>query len=119
MDGLSDTLRTSLAHSATAATSAAREGTLAELKSPSLRSRPAEAAQKFEALFASQLVKEMRQTLSSGFFGDGPQADVYAAWLDQFLGEAIAKDGGLRLAQQLRTDLERPRAPDTNQEPSR
>lgn len=68
---------------------------------------PAEAAYKFEALFATLLVKEMRGTLAQGFFGEGPQSDVFGGWLDQFVGEAIAKDGGLHLADGVRRGLER------------
>ena len=68
---------------------------------------PAEAAHKFEALFATLLVKEMRSTLTDGFFGEGPQSDVFGGWLDQFVGEAIARDGGLHLADGVQRGLER------------
>lgn len=71
---------------------------------------PAEAAKKFEELFATLLVKEMRSGLSEGFFGEGPQSDVYGGWLDQFIGEAMARDGGLHLADGLERDLERKQA---------
>jgi Rod binding domain-containing protein len=71
---------------------------------------PAEAAKKFEELFATLLVKEMRSSLSEGFFGAGPQSDVYGGWLDQFVGAAIARDGGLHLAEGLERSLERKQA---------
>lgn len=80
------------------------------LRDRSQHSSPKDAAQKFEALFATTLVKEMRKTLGDGFFGEGPQADVYAGWLDQFVGEAIARDGGLHLSGRLEQDLERAQA---------
>ena len=35
---------------------------------------PVVAAEQFESLFASMLVKEMRSTVEGGFFGDGPGA---------------------------------------------
>lgn len=95
---------------ASLATRNAQETELAGLSSGARRASPAEAAKKFEALFATQLVKEMRSSLSEGFFGEGPQADVYSGWLDQFVGDAIAKDGGLHLADGLQRTLERARA---------
>jgi len=88
----------------------AQGGSIEALQTSLRGAKPAEAARKFEALFASLLVKEMRQTLSQGFFGEGPQADVYAGWLDQFVGDAIARDGGLKLAQRLEGDLVRAQA---------
>lgn len=95
---------------ASLATRGARDAELAGLKEGAGRASPAEAAKKFEALFATQLVKEMRSSLSEGFFGQGPHADVYSGWLDQFVGDAIAKDGGLHLADGLQRTLERARA---------
>ncbi|MBK7878632.1 MAG: rod-binding protein [Planctomycetes bacterium] len=83
---------------------------LARLKASVSDAAPAEAGRKFEALFATMIVKEMRQGLSEGFFGEGPHADVYAGWLDQFVGEAIARDGGLHVADQVRESLERKQA---------
>lgn len=71
---------------------------------------PEAAAKKFESLLATQLVKEMRRSLGDGFFGEGPQADVYSGWLDQYLGEALARDGGLRLADGLERSLEQKQA---------
>lgn len=59
---------------------------------------PQAAAHKFEALFATMLVKEMRKALPEGFFGNGSDGDIYAGWLDQHLGEAIAKRNGLNIA---------------------
>lgn len=89
---------------------AAQDAQLDKLRESALHTSPREAANKFEALFATQLVKEMRKTLGEGFFGEGPQADVYAGWLDQFVGEAIARDGGLHLTKRLEQDLERAQA---------
>ncbi|MFO1011396.1 MAG: rod-binding protein [Planctomycetota bacterium] len=71
---------------------------------------PKEAGRKFEALFATLLVKEMRSSLSEGFFGQGPQADVYGGWLDQVVGEAMAREGGLHIADTVRQGLERKQA---------
>lgn len=68
---------------------------------------PREAAEKFEALFATMLVKEMRKALPDGFFGSEADGDIYAGWLDQHLGQAIAKSGDLHLAPMLQRSLER------------
>jgi hypothetical protein len=40
----------------------------------------------------------MRSTQTAGFFGEGTGADVYGGWFDQFLGEVLAKQGELHLA---------------------
>ena len=68
---------------------------------------PREAAQKFEALFATLLVKEMRKALPDGFFGSEADGDIYAGWLDQHLGQAIAQRGDLHLAPMVERSLER------------
>ncbi len=51
-------------------------------------------AQSFEAVFASQLIKEMRSTLSEGFFGS-EQSDVLGGLFDLHMGQAMAEGGGL------------------------
>jgi Rod binding domain-containing protein len=88
----------------------ASEHALDALRARANADEPAVAAKKFEALFATLLVKEMRQSLSEGFFGSGPHADVYAGWLDSALGEALAQDGSLHLADGVRESLERKHA---------
>jgi Rod binding domain-containing protein len=64
-----------------------------------------DAARQMESLFASMLVKEMRGSMSKGFFGDGPGSDVYNEWFDKNIGEAIAKDGGLGMVGMLKVQL--------------
>ena len=61
-------------------------------------SSPANAAARFEELFAALLVKEMRKALPEGFFGDGSEGDIYGGWLDEHLGRAIARRGSLGIA---------------------
>lgn len=58
---------------------------------------PGETAQKFEALLATMLVKEMRRAIPEGFFGDGAAGDIYSGWLDEHVGQALANDDGLRM----------------------
>lgn len=55
---------------------------------------PDEVATAFEAVFASMLVKEMRNTLKDGFFG-GESSDVLGGMFDLHLGKAMAESGGL------------------------
>jgi len=70
------------------------------------KASPEEASEKMEALFASMLVKELRRALpEGGFFGDGPGADTYNGWLDQHLGDALAKSGSLDMAGLVKTAL--------------
>lgn len=64
-----------------------------------------DAAQRLEGLFATMLVKEMRSTQSAGIFGSGTGAEIYGGWLDQFLGEALAKHGELHLADSIEGSL--------------
>ncbi len=63
------------------------------------------AAKKFEELFATLLVKEMRKALPEGPFGQGPGADVYEGWFDEHVGAALARGGTLELAQVIRASL--------------
>ncbi len=67
-----------------------------------------EAAQRFEALFMSMLVKEMRKTLPQGPFGAGPGADTYEAWFDEHVGQSVAASGAMDLVGILRSGLPRP-----------
>jgi Rod binding domain-containing protein len=64
------------------------------------------AAAEFEALLATMLVKEMRAGLSEGFFGQGAGADVFDGWLDQHLGESLARSGVLDLAGIIKAEME-------------
>jgi Rod binding domain-containing protein len=48
------------------------------------------AAKKLQAVFTTLLVKEMRKSLPEGFFGSGPQGDIYSGWLDEHVGQALA-----------------------------
>jgi Rod binding domain-containing protein len=66
-----------------------------------------QAAKRFEALFATMLVKEMRRTLPEGFFGAGADGDVYGGWLDQSVGDSLAQRDALHIEETLRLSLER------------
>ncbi|MCA9150242.1 MAG: rod-binding protein [Planctomycetales bacterium] len=54
----------------------------------------------FESVFASMLVKNMRESAATGLFeGDG--SDTYGAMFDMFMGEQLAQAGGLGIKQML------------------
>ena len=79
---------------------------LARLSAMGDGANPAEAAEMFEALLATMLVKEARRSLGEGgFFGEGPGADVFNGWLDQHVGQALADGWNLDLAGMVRTGL--------------
>lgn len=82
-----------------------KTGQLDELKRLEAEGKDAQAARKFEALFASMLISEMRKSMPEGFFGDASGSDVYGQWFDRHMGEAIADDGGLGLAGMLKAQL--------------
>lgn len=65
-----------------------------------------EAAEKFEALLATMLVKEIRKGMGQGIFGEGPGSDIYSGWFDQHVGETLAKDGGLDLEGIIRVGID-------------
>lgn len=59
-------------------------------------------AESFDGILVSMLLKEMRTTLNGeGLFGSGPGADTYGQLFDQFLGDHIARSGGIGVGQQL------------------
>lgn len=69
-----------------------------------------DAGEKMEALFATMLVKELRQALpNKGFFGEGQGADIFNGWMDEYLGEQLARDGVLDIAGRVKASF-------TNQE---
>lgn len=69
-----------------------------------------EVAREVEGLFAQLFVKELRRGLGEGFFGQGAGSDTFEGWLDEHLGESLARDGVLDLAGRIRTSLEQKRA---------
>lgn len=64
------------------------------------------AANKFEELLATMLVKELRKGLGKGLFGEGAGSDIYAGWFDSHIGEALARDGGLDLEGIIRVGID-------------
>jgi len=77
------------------------------LATPSAGGDSLPAARQFEAMLASMLVKEMRSSLSEGFFGKGAGGDVYGGWLDEHIGATLARRDALHLESTLRESLDR------------
>ena len=73
---------------------------------------PEEAAVAFESLLATMMVRELRRSLTDGFFGKGSGADTYEAWFDEHLGRSLARTDALGLAGMVRVSLERKKAAD-------
>jgi Rod binding domain-containing protein len=96
--------------------SSSRANEAAELARASDAGQVADAAQKFEKLFATVLVKEMRKSLSDGFFGKGPGADVFSGWLDEHVGGALAASGDLDIAGFIKVNLGAKQASGESQE---
>jgi Rod binding domain-containing protein len=70
-------------------------------RAESARKSPTEdagdAAKKFQSVFSTLLVREMRRSLSTGFFGEGADGDIYSGWLDEHVGESLAERDALHM----------------------
>lgn len=69
-----------------------------------------EAAREIEAVFVQQLLKTMRQASPVGGVLSGTGQRVYQDMMDEQLGRAMAKGGGLGLADMLVRDVLRRQA---------
>jgi Rod binding domain-containing protein len=77
-------------------------GAMDERHKPSLK----DAAQGFESVFLSMLLKEMRQTLEPGSLFGNDSSDIYGGLFDQFMAQHLAQGKGMGLAQALLKQLE-------------
>jgi flagellar protein FlgJ len=68
---------------------------------PSLK----DAAQGFESVFLSMLLKEMRQTLEPGSLFGNDSSDIYGGLFDQFMAQHLAQGKGMGLGQALMKQL--------------
>lgn len=75
-------------------------------------------AQDFESVFASMLLKEMRQSLEPGtMFGDD-SGDVYGGLFDRFFGEQMTQGNGLGLSRMVQDSIERMQRAASHKQPS-
>ena len=55
-------------------------------------------AGEFEEIFSSLMLKQMRQTMDDGMFGSSDSSDSYGSLFDMFMGQHLAKSGGLGMS---------------------
>jgi Rod binding domain-containing protein len=68
---------------------------------------PEKVLRSFESLFLAKLVRGMREAFTSGIGEkDGFGKDMYMMWFDQVVADAMAKEGGIGLKEQLGKYLE-------------
>ena len=79
---------------------------------PDPKKSPAAVGKQFEAMFASMLIKQMRQTLESDSMFPGDTSDVRGGLFDHFMGEHMAKSGQLGIGKIIQKQLEK-RSPRT------
>ena len=66
----------------------------------------AQVAQDFESVFASMILKEMRQSLEPGTLFGEDSGDVYGGLFDRFIGEQMSKGKGLGMSRMVQESLE-------------
>ena len=65
-----------------------------------------QAAEDFEAVFMAQMLAPMLETVpSDGLFGGGPGEDIYRSLMAEEYGKAIARSGGVGIADQVEREL--------------
>lgn len=74
---------------------------------PSLNQSAAHVAQNFESVFASMMLKEMRQTLEPGSMFGEDSGDVYGGLFDRYLGEHLTTGQGLGMSRMVQESIER------------
>lgn len=103
-------MQTQLMNSALGAqrTQAALAGEQARFQRLEQRGRSdSDAGLHFEALLATMMAKELRSGLEEGFFGSGPGADTFSAWLDEHVGRVMAERGAFGIAEIVDREMQR------------
>lgn len=67
----------------------------------------AKVGHEFESVFASAMLKEMRQSLEPGSLFGSDSGDVYGGLFDRFMGEQMTKGGGLGMARMVEASIEK------------
>ena len=73
----------------------------------SAQSAPDAVAKAFESVFVTLMLKQMRQTLDGDSMFPGDKSEVLGGLFDHYMGEHIAKAGGLGIGAMIRTQMER------------
>jgi Rod binding domain-containing protein len=71
------------------------------------RQSPAAVGKAFESMFASMIIKQMRQTLDGETMFGKDSGDVMGGLFDQMLGDHLGKAGSFGVSAMIRTQLER------------
>ena len=75
-------------------------------------------AQEFEGMFLGMLMKAMRSTVGKGgLFKEGSDTQMYREMFDEEVGRAMAKAGGIGLAQMILREELRREAPGPEKSP--
>lgn len=64
------------------------------------------AIEQFEAVFASMILKQMRQSMAGESFIPSDSGDVFGSMFDMYLGEHLSEAGGLGLSGSLHRALD-------------
>jgi hypothetical protein len=83
------------------------------------RTTPHAAGQAFEGMFASMLVKQMRQGLDGKTMFGNDKSDALGGLFDHFIGQHMASNGGLGIGAMIRRQLESRSATNVEQPPQR
>lgn len=62
-------------------------------------------AQEFEAMFLAQMLQPMFEGLGDGYFGGGPGEKAYRGMLVEEYGKAIARAGGVGIAEKVKAEM--------------
>lgn len=65
-----------------------------------------QAGTEFEAVFMSMMVKQLRETLEGGFFGE-EKSDTFGAMFDMYLGQHLAESQPLGIGKAIETYVQR------------
>lgn len=68
---------------------------------------PLSVAQDFESVFASMMLKEMRQSLEPGSLFGQDSGDIYGGLFDRMMGEEMTRGSGLGMASMICKGIER------------
>ncbi|TWU02378.1 rod-binding protein [Stieleria varia] len=74
--------------------------TVTNLPSDAIASRMESVGTEFEGVFLSMMVKEMRNSLETGFFGE-ESSDTYGGMFDLFIGKHLAQSRPLGIAEMM------------------
>ncbi|MBO6917766.1 MAG: rod-binding protein [Rhizobiaceae bacterium] len=77
---------------------------LSDLRSAFSKPSETDAHKKFEAMVLHQFVQHMLPSDTSVIFGEGMSGDVWKGMMAQQIGDAIAKGGGIGIAEQMLAD---------------